>query len=595
MKNYSLHKILYPDKIGSYFKTEIKTLAIVTASGIIYNVGMLAGPYFEGQLAQCLVDIASGKKSFKDMLALSAIYLSVILIVQSARAVKRFGVRKFANNVSRNMRRVIYNSLVHTDKVRLENDNLGSMMTKAVADVDACAEGMRKFTTEIFDTGVVLIAYAAMLFYYDYRLALISCAFTTIAYFVADRLKAAVGKSTADYKSSAGRLNGATMDRISNAMTYRVFGCENNRGNAYENNLTDYEKCAVSANLWENTMQPIYNIISMSGVVFILYSGSKNVLGGGFESWNIAAFTTFLSCFAKMALKSSHAAKLFNSVQKARVSWQRIKPLMHDYIDDNSAANQDAEKLLDISLSDVSAFYSGDKIIVSGVSFSALSGQLIGITGAVASGKSTFGKIFIGEADYSGNILLNGKELKSLSKAERSGIISYMGHEPELISGTIAENIMLGKSEGIEPYLKMVCFEKEVEEMPLRENTQIGNGGICLSGGQQSRCALARTLYNANNLIILDDPFSAVDMETEQEIADNLREYAKKNKKVLFIISHRLKIFPSLDGILFMHDGKADFGTHDYLFNSVSDYRNIFIGNGGETTAVRENYANEKK
>ena len=75
-------------------------------------------------------------------------------------------------------------------------------------------------------------------------------------------------------------------------------------------------------------MQPLYNIIATGGAVLILYFGAKNVLGTGWSAWNIAAFTTFFSCFTKMALKASHAAKLFNAVQKAQVSWARIRPYM---------------------------------------------------------------------------------------------------------------------------------------------------------------------------------------------------------------------------------------------------------------------------
>ncbi|MDD4402005.1 MAG: ABC transporter ATP-binding protein [Desulfitobacteriaceae bacterium] len=236
---------------------------------------MIASPYFEGQLAQRLYDINQGYQDFYSMVRLALTYLAVILIVQIMRSIKRFYVRRFANNTSRNMRHMLYNSLVNMGKDELEKENLGAVMTKAIADVDTCVEGMRKFTTEVFDTGVVLAAYLGLLFYYDWRLALLSCIFTPIAYFIAGRLKARITRYNAEYKKSAGRLNNATMDRISNAVTYRIFSSEPNRDLAYEAHLTDYEKRAVSANLWENTMQPIYNIIAMCGAVLIIYFGGK--------------------------------------------------------------------------------------------------------------------------------------------------------------------------------------------------------------------------------------------------------------------------------------------------------------------------------
>lgn len=582
MDRQRIERVPHPERIRSYFRLETRTLVLVTVSGILYNVGMIAGPYFEGQLAQCLFDIIKGIRTMSSMIQLAVLYLLVILFVQAMRAVKRFGVRRFANDTSRNMRHMLYNSLVHMDRAELEQENLGSIMTKAVSDVDACTEGMRKFTTEIFDTGVVLAAYTVMLFSYDWRLAFISCAFTPFAYIIAGRLKGLVAASSVAYKKSAGRLNGTTMDRISNAVTYRVYGCEQDRDAAYEKRLADYEKRAVSANLWENTMQPLYNIISACGAVLILYFGARNVLGNGWKSWNIAAFTTFLSCFTKMALKSSHAAKLFNAVQKAQVSWARIKPLMKDYVEDEACVPDSAKRPAGIILTDVSVYWEKGQNVLSGISFEAKAGQIIGVTGAVACGKSTLGKVFAGEAAYSGSILVCGHELRELTRVGRGGLISYMGHEPELISDTLAENIRLGKDGDIEPFLKAVCLDNEVRKMPQGEDTPVGSGGVRLSGGQQARVALARTLFNARSILILDDPFSAVDRNTEQTAMQDLREFARDKTVILF--SHRLYQFPALDGVLYLEGGRGVFSTHEELMHSEPGYAALYLEQlkGGE-------------
>ena len=570
----SIRRVGRPDRISSYFKLETLPLAVVTVSGIIYNIGMTAGPYFEGQLAQRLFDIMNGKKTFSDMLSLAGVYLAVILIVQSLRCVKRFYVRRFANDTSRNMRHMLYNSLVHKSKAQLEEESVGTIMTKAVADVDACVEGMRKFTTEIFDTGVVLVAYLTMLFVYDWRLALLACLFTPIAYLIAGRLKKIVTRYNSDYKKSAGKLNDATLDRVCNATTYRVYGREANRNDAYELRLADYEKRAVSANIWENTMQPIYNIISMCGAVFIIYFGAKNVLGTGWTSWDIAAFTTFIACFAKMALKSSKAAKLFNAVQKAQVSWKRIRPLMRNYIELDTVTDLDFTQPKSLAVSHLSFAYPGGTPVIRDLSFRANPGEIIGVTGPVASGKSTLGKVFLCESPYEGSIQIGGRELSSLSEYERSMLVSYMGHQPELMSDTIEENIRLGEKKDVSPFLRAVCFDEEVGRMPEGAGSYAGSGGVRLSGGQQQRTALARTLYNGRNLLILDDPFSAVDRRTEQEIMENLRELAKD--RIILLISHRLYLFPELDQVIWLSDGASRVGTHDTLMRTNETYARLY-------------------
>lgn len=185
----NIREVQEPGRILSYFKLEKWTLALITCSGIFYNVGMTAGPWFEGKLAQCLYGIIAGEKDFRAMAVLAACYVAVIFAVQAMRFVKRLYVRKFANHINRDMKHVLYRSLVHKSKAELETEQTGAIMTKAISDVDTCVEGMRKFTTEVFDTGVVMVSYLVMLLWYDWRLTLISMLFPPLAYVIAERLK----------------------------------------------------------------------------------------------------------------------------------------------------------------------------------------------------------------------------------------------------------------------------------------------------------------------------------------------------------------------------------------------------------------------
>ena len=158
-------KTFRPDRIGSYFRMEWLSLALVTASGLIYNVGLLATPWFEGWLTQCLADILGGNETAAQMAVLVLAYIAVTLLVQAARFIKRFYVRRFANNINRRMKGVLYANLVRQSRVALEQEGAGELMTKAISDVDDCVEGMRKFTTEIFDTGLPLTFLAVLLYF----------------------------------------------------------------------------------------------------------------------------------------------------------------------------------------------------------------------------------------------------------------------------------------------------------------------------------------------------------------------------------------------------------------------------------------------
>ena len=257
-------KAFRPDHIIDYFRKERAVLLAVTISGLIYNLGLLAGPWFEGRMTGCLVEILNGSKGFADMLVLVPWYVAAIAVVQICRYVKRFYVRRFANNVNRKMKQILYGSLVRKSRTELEEEGTGNVMIKAILDVDDCAEGMRKFTTEIFDTGVAMAAYAGMLMWYDWKLTILCMIFPPISYILAEKMKVIVQRTGAAYKEQSGALSAATLDRASNAITYRVFGCEEQRKEAYEQKLAAYEKAAVRANIWNTALPPLYKVISMA-------------------------------------------------------------------------------------------------------------------------------------------------------------------------------------------------------------------------------------------------------------------------------------------------------------------------------------------
>ena len=304
----------------------------------------------------------------------------------------------------------------------------------------------------------------------------------------------------------------------------------------------------------------------MTGIVFIIYFGSKRVMN---NLWDVAIFTTYISCFTKMAVKSSKAAKLFNAVQKAKVSWDRIYPIIEN---DHEVKNRKPIDVNTIEVSNLSYAYD-DRIIFSNVSFQAKKGDIIGITGEIASGKSTLGKVFLENSHYQGKILVNKKQLKDIEKDY--AVTSYMGHNLELFDDTIENNIKFGKEGNILPVLDIASMKEEIETFPDGIYTRLGEGGIKLSGGQQSRIALVRTLYHARGIIVLDDPFSACDKNTEKEIYENIRREYKDS--IIFLISHRLSLFDQMNQILFIDNQSVEAGTHQELLKNNEKYKHLYF------------------
>ena len=566
MKKNSIESIKNPDKIKNYWLKEKKTVILLTIFGILYNVGMVARPIYQGKLIDALIT----KVSFYNLIKLALTFIFFIFMVQFFRYFKRYYVRQFANRTTATMRYMLYNNLLHKKEKELSDENMGSLMTKTISDVDVCVEGMRKSTTEIFDTGVLFITYLVTLLQYDVRITLYACVFIPVAIFIAEKLKKLIFKFTKDYRSQLSKVSDITYDRIDNAILYRLYGREADNRIIYEKELEDFEKKAITANVWENAMQPIYNVISIGGIIFVIIMLGEKVYAGYFT---IGEFSAYISIFSIMAVKASRIARLFNTIQKSVVSWNRIKPYLKEYSQINTHLCE-INKETKLEVKNLYFRYKSDYIIRN-LNFKAKENHIIGITGPIGCGKSTLGKIFLGEHDYEGSLKIDNKELRDYSEYERSKIISYLGHNPHLISDTIYNNITLGDEGDISHVLKMVCFDEDLKYMENGIDTLVGNGGVRLSGGQQARIALARTLYHKNKILILDDPFSAVDMNTEKIIMENLRKHYKDC--LIILISHRLSIFKYLNQIILINEDKTlEYGSHEKLLNSSKLYNQLY-------------------
>lgn len=407
---------------------------------------------------------------------------------------------------------------------------------------------------------------------YDIKITALSIVFIPIAMVLAEKLKSVIYKYSRDYRKKSSEVADITYNTIENSVLYRVTGMETKNRARYNDELLDLQNKAVKANILENSMQPIYNVIAMLGIIMVIYLGGTKVINGG---WTVGNFSTYVAIFTAMAVKASKAAKLFNSVQKSQVSWKRIKPYLTEYKtkDNSSNINKGATTLTVENLS--FSYEDGKENIIEDISFEGNTGQIIGITGSIASGKSTLGLSLLGLYPYIGSIKIDGKELKDYSEYERSQMISYLGHKPQLLSDTIYNNITLGSKKDITSVLKDVCFDTDLGVMPNGKDTLVGNSGIKLSGGQQARIALARALLNKNRIIILDDPFSAVDMKTEEKIIENMKSNYKDS--LIILVSHRLAIFNRINKIILLKSDKtAEYGTHNELMNKSELYATIF-------------------
>lgn len=570
-----LGKTEHPERLREYYGAEKALVAAFTVSGIVFNAGQSYVLVLQGRLLDTIVQ-GKGLRA----VALSALTLILtVLFIQANRYVKRFGIRRWANRTIARMRLAVYSHILSQDLPTIEKEDVGDLLTRAVGDVDITVEGMRKVTTEIFDTGILMAGYAVTLCLSSVKITLLSVWCIPLSMFLASRLKSIVAKASRTSREQQGKVTGMTYAMAQKTVLLRTASAEEAVGAIYRGELGALQKAATRASILESSLDPVYKAVASLGFLTALWLGGKEVVAG---TWTVGAYSSYIMIYSALTVKASHASRLFNAWQKARVSYERIRPLLLAPAPEKGGTHPLAPSC-DLVVSHLSFRYpGGDRDILRDVSFRARPGEIIGVTGPVASGKSTLGVALEGLYPYQGSITLGGQEIRNLTGEERGSLISWQGHRSELISASIEENIRLGREGDVMPALREVCFDEDLRSMPDGVKTRVGSAGVRLSGGQAERIAVARALFRPTPLVILDDPFASVDRKTENAIIAHLRE--NHGDSIVILISHRLAIFPDAEQVLYVHqDGTVERGDHESLMESCPDYRKMYsLQSGGK-------------
>ena len=564
--------------VSSYFLPHFWLLIFIIISGIFFNFGQLASPYFQG----ILIDAINAKENNNKIIIILLIYLFSICFFQIFRFFKRYLIRILAAIVSSNMRYSLFNSYLNLPLEEIKTRGIGPFLTNAIYDINNTSEGLRKLITEIFDTILFIVFYVIYLSFFDYIMTLYALIPVFISIVFTFIMRKKIYKCSSKVKQASSNISTFNYDYFENAITYQLYGRNNDLIKTYDNYLTDYEKNSFKTNLLTDTLLPLAKIIALIGLIPIFCFGLKHIILSDAislripyildKNWSLGLFTTYLTSFIILASKASRTAKLFSSIQIGLSSWNRIKGQFKNYQEfkEKVALNKTDELII----KNVSIFVN-NSCIIKDFNLTAKKNQMIGITGPIASGKSLLGKVFLKEINYQGSINLFGKELKNYSQEEISGNITYMGHENQLFTKSIEENLLFDEKKNILPFLKKVDFIKDLQKMDNKEKTIIGNRGLRLSTGQQERLSLARTIINKKGLVILDDPFANIDIKTEEKIISNIKDDFKGS--LLILISHRLSSFKELNQVVILNgDSTYEVSTHNELLKNNKNYQLLY-------------------
>ena len=325
---------------------------------------------------------------------------------------------------------------------------------------------------------------------------------------------------------------------------------------------------------------PAMQFVMYTTILCILWFGGNLVYIGDMQ---VGKLTWFLSYVLQVLNSLMMMSNVFLLMTRALASGRRIMDVMEEDISikDTGDKNRTVTKG-HIRFDHVSFKYkdtAAEKVLTD-ISFHILPGQTVGIIGQTGSAKSTLVQLIprLYEASE-GTVYLDGRPVSDYSLTHLRDAIAMVLQKNTLFSGTVLDNLRWGKEdasmEEVEQVCHIACVDEFIDRLPDGYNTELGQGGVNVSGGQKQRLCIARALLKSPKVLILDDSTSAVDTATEGKIRERLAGFLPGTTKI--IIAQRISSVLGADQILILDDGKLHAaGTHEELLKSSSIYREIY-------------------
>lgn len=552
------------DRVRTYFKLNKKSFILASITGVIYNSLMALVPIVQGKL----IDAFNAQDDVKYIIKFALTFLTFVIFIQVNRYFKRYYVRDFSNKMVLQMRRVSFKNLITDDISTFITESKGDIMNKNLSDIKDSAEGVRKILTEVYDSIILMLGYLISLMIMDWKTTLVITIFLVLSMVFANLMKKIIYKSTSEYKKTFSKSKDVTLNSLKNELYYRGFGVCHKYDAIYQNTQNELEKKSIKSMVFKGSLEPTYQAIALIGLFFVIYFCGIKVTSG---TWLVGTFSAYLSTYVLVANKASKVGKVFNAATNFKVSWKRCSP----YLERKEMARHGDYKLKGNRLVVSNLTFGYDKsFMLHNISFDAKCGEAIGICGMIHSGKSTLGGALSGLYDYEGSIKLLGLELKENKNSLIDHYISYAPAEVEIFNDTIKYNIAF-ENKDVEHELKMADLYDDVKEFPLKENEVLSNLAENPSGGQKKRLQIARCLYGSPKLIVLDDPFNAIDIKMSVDILNNIQNNYQES--ILVIINNQKEILSQMDKIIFLFNDSYIVGTYDELLQN-EDFLSILGG-----------------
>ena len=510
----------------------------------------------------------------------AAFYLLILALTFCALYAQGYVLQLMGQYIMNDLRREIFGRLQRLPLAFYDRNPIGRLVTRVTTDVDALNEMFTAGIVSIFGDLMVLFGIVLVLFWLDWRLALIAFAIVPLLFALTSWFRLRVRQSFREVRVKIARINAFLQEHITGMPVVQLFNREERAYREFTEINAEHRDANVRSIFYYAVFFPGVELISATGVGLLIWVGGGRVVSGAIS---IGALIAFLQYAQRFYQPLSDLSEKYNILQAAMASSERIFRLADTpvAIATPEGAYGPAVVRGEIEFDDVRFSYKEGEPVLKGVSFHVAPGETLAVVGHTGAGKSTLANLLLRFYDVeAGAVRVDGVDVRQWDLARLRRSVAMVLQDVFLFSGTVGGNIRLGEA-GIDDE-RVRWAAREVHALPFIErlpggfDSLVKERGAGLSVGQKQLIAFARALAFDPSILILDEATSSIDTETEQLIQMALDRLLTGRTSI--VIAHRLSTIQKADRILVLHKGEVrEYGTHQELLALRGIYYRLYL------------------
>lgn len=559
-------------KLAKYVKPEIKAIILSVVMSVMITALSLVPPY----VTKMLVDDIIPDKNKKMLYIIVAFLFGTYLVQYLLSAVRGALLRRAGDSIVADLRNDVFEKAQHLPMKFYDKTSTGSVINRISSDTNNLQAFILRITQEVVTQLFLLIGIIVIMITMNWKLSLLSLIPVPFVVYASRKF----GRKIRPFYRRIWRkwtaVSSVLTDSIPCIRVIKSFSGEKRASKRLEKQNEEWLKVSVRAGRMSSIFTAAVSFVIVCGSLIIWNVGGLEVIEGksGISLGLLVSFISYTSMFYGPV---NFFAGLNDSYQSALTSAERVMDILDAEPEHDDGKGNIPQRIQGkVEFRHVSFSFDKTKNVLSDINLTIEPGEAVGIVGTTGSGKTTLVNLFLRFYDnYDGQILLDGKDIKTLDMSWFRSKIGYVQQEAMMFSDTIFNNIAYGKPNAtIEEVLKAADIANAHEFIlrhPDAYDTVLGERGVGLSGGERQRISIARAILNNPSVLIFDEATSAVDSETEKLIQDAINNLVKG--RTTLMIAHRLSTLKQADKIVVIDKGRIlEFGTPDELMAKKGKY-----------------------